>query len=121
MADNYKQYKKAKKERNFYGNAQVVSSGIAGIGATSLGMSSYLSHQAKKAVKPTTEEVAKAAEKGKKLVSTNVSPELLKKGKILGGVGLAVGAAGLGYTTVKKQRAERRLKELSKDDNKKKN
>lgn len=107
MANNYKQYKKAKKEKNLANKGIAVGSSLTGIGAGTLAGREYLKHLEKKAA----EKLGEAAPQ---------NPKLMKKAGIAGLALTGTGAVLAGYSTVKSQRAKRKLKELTENDTKKK-
>lgn len=110
----YKQYKKAKKERNLAQRGQVAGGTLATLGVAGLAGREYIKKleekaQGQVAVNPKAAELLKKGE------------PVMKKAKKVG-IGLAIGGTALaGLSTVKAQRAKRKLKELTKDDSKEKN
>lgn len=104
MANNYKQYKKAKKERNLANKGIAVGGSLAGLGGAVLTGREYIKNLENKAESKLGEAAVK-------------NPKLLKKMKNTGLALAGTGVALAGYSTVKSQRAKRKLKELTEDDN----
>lgn len=126
MANNYKQYKKAKKEKNLADKGLAVGGTAAGLGgATILGVNYIKKNLPNVAAGegPTVEELKKATERGKKLVDVaGVNPSQLKTAKKVG-AGLAIAGGTLaGISAYSHHKAKKKLEELEgkKDDSKKK-
>lgn len=122
MADNYKQYKKAKKEKNLAQKGQVAGGALAGIGAGMLGLRGYVKHkESALADKLVAQGKAASKEAAQEIIAKRVkNPGLMKKAGVTGALLTAGGATLAGLSTVKAQRAKRKLKELTEDDNKEK-
>lgn len=104
--ENYKKYKKAKKEVNLAKSGQVAGGITAGIGAAALGARELLKREA-----------------GKRVLPADVTERAIRSGdglKKVGVVALPVGAALLAGSTLYKKKADKKLKEAKGDDNKKK-
>lgn len=122
MADNYKQYKKAKKKKNLAQKGQVSGGALAGIGAGMLGLSSYTKHkESALAEKLVAQGKAASKEAAREILEKKTkNPGLMKKAGVTGAILTAGGATLAGLSTVKAQRAKRKLKELTEDDSKEK-
>lgn len=126
MSNRYKQYKKAKKEKNLADKGLALGSTAAGLGGATLLGREYIKRNLGAVAAgegPTIEELKKATAKGKKLVDVaGVNPENLKTAKRVG-AGLAVAGGTLaGVSAYKSYKARKKLEELEgkKNDSKKK-
>lgn len=125
MANNYKQYKKAKKEKNQAEKGILVGGTLAGIGGANLLGTEYIKRNLGKITEaegPTISELESATARGKKLIPIreNINPEQLKTAKKVG-AGLAIAGGTLaGLSAYQHHKAKKKLKELEGNDNKKK-
>ena len=102
--ENYKQYKKAKKERNLAKRGEVGGSILAGVGAGMAGAGHLIDHLQNKGPEIIEKD-------GKILRKIKVDPALLKKAKITGYVAAGAGVPLVIASEIKKRNADKKLKE----------
>lgn len=125
MANNYKQYKKAKKEKNLADKGIALGGTAAAIGGGFIGAAKLFEKygpEIEKLEAPTVNQIKEAASRGKALaaVSESITPEKLKSIKNVGKWTAAAGGSLAGVSAYKHYKAKKKLKELEGNDSKKK-
>lgn len=119
MANNYKAYKKAKKEKNLAEKGMVVGGTLSGLGGGTLLLREGIKKNLKKISEgegPTIKTIEEASKKGKKVIDLpeSITPEKLKKYKKTGVALATIGGITAGVSAYKHHKAKKKLNELEK-------